>query len=47
MPVVPMVKPGPSAPPPVDPTFLDMAAAQMHREGKFKQEAPDVSQKRP
>lgn len=36
MPVVPITKNQPTqAPPPVDPTFLDIAAAAMHKEGKI------------
>lgn len=35
MPVVPLTKPAPLAPPPVDPTFLEIAAAAMHKEGKI------------
>ena len=37
MPVVPITKskPTPRAPPPPDPTFLEIAAATMHKEGKL------------
>jgi hypothetical protein len=33
--IVPMTKRSPPAPPQPDPTFLAMAAASMHKEGKL------------
>ena len=45
MPIVPIRPQGPSPAPatrPPDPTFLMMAAAQMHSEGRLVQGPPDI-----